>query len=471
VRRHLRLVLVTLAAALIVLTLAPLATAQDETPRIAVQIEGPKADSFREMILGVVPPEIEVIEPFKFRSALAQKGLPGGKMGFSLTSQRQRPTLLKIASKAVKSQKLAGVLLGRVRAGRKGIELVAVYQEADGEPRVDDVISLKGSREEQQERVLEAMGAIFDELAPKKEEEPEEEPEEKPEEEEEDEEEEDEEKEEGEFEPNQIGSELFNLSVGVEVGGRFFSYSESEANTTNLRPYDVFGVPGINVAGEIYPLATLGITAASDIGVTAEYMHAFGLDSETADGTLAFGTNWERFRAGLRYRLRIGDKGDNPVVIGIEARVGIINFSFDADNPASAAIINEIGTVDYLFIEPKLDARIPILEWFHVGAHFGYAGVLGAGDDAPAECQDPVPTDPVPPPDCLVYERFRAPEVHGLDMGAYLAFVMGYGFEARAGLDYMRYFSSFAPEPGDDYVAGGALDEYLSIRVGIGYVF
>ena len=69
--------------------------AADETPRIAVQIEGPKADAVREMILEVVPEGIEVIEPFKFRSALARKGLPGGKMGFALTSQRQRKTLFR----------------------------------------------------------------------------------------------------------------------------------------------------------------------------------------------------------------------------------------------------------------------------------------------------------------------------------------------------------------------------------------
>ena len=31
-------------------------------------------------------------------------------------------------------------------------------------------------------------------------------------------------------------------------------------------------------------------------------------------------------------------------------------------------------------------------------------------------------------------------------------------------IDYLRIFSSFAPTPGDPYVAGGALDEYKVLK-------
>jgi hypothetical protein len=56
-------------------------------------------------------------------------------------------------------------------------------------------------------------------------------------------------------------------------------------------------------------------------------------------------------------------------------------------------------------------------------------------------------------------------------MGLYVTFVLPAGFETRAGVEYTRFFSTFKPEPGDSYVAGGALDQYLALRVGIAYVF
>ena len=38
--------------------------------------------------------------------------------------------------------------------------------------------------------------------------------------------------------------------------------------------------------------------------------------------------------------------------------------------------------------------------------------------------------------------------------------------EVRAGVEYRRYFSSMHPEPGDAYVVGGAVDEYMAATVG-----
>jgi len=56
-------------------------------------------------------------------------------------------------------------------------------------------------------------------------------------------------------------------------------------------------------------------------------------------------------------------------------------------------------------------------------------------------------------------------------MGLAFALVLGAGFETHAGLDYLRVFSSFEPAVGDDYIAGGALDEFVSIKVALGYVY
>jgi hypothetical protein len=36
-------------------------------------------------------------------------------------------------------------------------------------------------------------------------------------------------------------------------------------------------------------------------------------------------------------------------------------------------------------------------------------------------------------------------------------------------LDYTRFFPSFVPIPGDVYVAGGALDQFGTIKIGVEY--
>jgi hypothetical protein len=44
------------------------------------------------------------------------------------------------------------------------------------------------------------------------------------------------------------------------------------------------------------------------------------------------------------------------------------------------------------------------------------------------------------------------------------------GVEARVMGEYTRFFSSFSPEVGDPYVAGGALDHFLGVRLAGAYI-
>ena len=447
-RQWLRRMSAAVAVLCVLVLLADETWAGDGEAVIAVKIEGPQARTFRGMIAEMVPEGVEVQEEGLFRQALAQSGLPGGKMGFAIVNQRMRPKLLEIVQKAIDRQELTGAIIGRVKPGRAGPELVLIYMDAGGDLIVEDAAPLKGGRDSQAGAIEEVLTPAFEALQPEEEEEEpeEEEPEEDEGDEEEEEEEDDDEP--SDFEAHQVGSELFSLEAGLEFGGRSFSYSDPI--TLNLRPYDVFGVPGVTVGGEIYPGATTGITGLQDVGVSLSYMHALGLSSQTADGRYLFGTSWNRFHVGLRYRLRFGDRDDNPVVLNFDGRFGFLNFSFEAEDENSAAIENEIGTVGYNVLRIGVDGRLPIGSIFAFVPKFGYVGPLQGGE---------------------VYDRFRDPTYGAVDMGLAFALVLGAGFETRAGIDYLRIFSSFAPEPGDPYVAGGALDEYVSIKVALGYVY
>ncbi len=422
--------------------------AGDDFSTIAIKIEGPQARTFRGMIVDLMPEGVEVAAEGTFRQTLAQRGLPGGKMGFAIVNQRMRPKLLEIVHKAIERQELTGAIIGRVKPGRAGPELVLIFMDANGDLIVDDAAPLKGGKDNQGSAIEETLAPAIEELAPEEEEPEEEEPEDEEGMGDDEEEEEEEEDEPSDFEAHQVGSELFSLEAGLEFGGRSFAYTDSV--TDHLRPYDVFGVPGIVVGGEIYPAATTGITGLQDVGVSLSYMHALGLSSQTADGRYLFGTSWNRFHVGLRYRLRFGERDDNPVVLNLDGRFGFLNFSFEAEDENSAAIENEIGTVAYDFLRLGVDARLPIGSIFALMPKLGYVGPLSGGE---------------------VYDRFNGASLGGVDMGLAFALVLGAGFETHAGVDYLRMFSSFEPAVDDDYIAGGALDEYVSIKVALGYVY
>lgn len=451
--RHSVVRLLITVASVLVVTLAalPMARAQDEQKTLAIKVEGSNAKVFREWIADMVPDNVNVIADLKFAQALARSGLPGGRMAHALTSPRMKPMILKIGQRAVKRAEIDGAILARVI---RGPQLVLIYVEAEGEPLIDTKIDVSGSSDDQKAAIKEALTPVFDELAPAEEEpeEVEEEPEEEPEEEQpkEEEEEEEEEDEPGEFVENQVGSELLNLNLQLQFGGRWFSYSESPANTPNTRTYDVFGVPAMVVGGEIYPAATEKIVVLSDIGLTISYMHSFGLSSETDDAINVFSTSWNQLWAGLTYRLRLGDAAENPPVLNFSGRFGFLNFTLSPEDDAARAIEQEVPSAEYLLLRAGLDMRIPIGEVFALWPSFGYVGPLEGGP---------------------VYDRFTDASLAAIDMGLQLAFVLGAGFEIRTGVEYTRVFSSFDPQVGDAYIAGGGLDQQLALRLGAAYVF
>lgn len=196
------------------------------------------------------------------------------------------------------------------------------------------------------------------------------------------------------------------------------------------------------VWGEAYPLAGTAIPVLRDLGVVASYARAVGLQSATKTGA-PIGTTWERFAVGLRFRLRTG--GTRAPILGLSGKFGLTGFDYDA--PADLA--RELPAVSYEYLRAGLDARIPIWR-LALLVDAGYLGALSAG---------------------TVYDRFRGAKIGGIDLGVGLAVVIAAGFEARAGATYTRYFSAFSPVPGDSYVAGGALDEFLGLHVGAAYAY
>jgi hypothetical protein len=414
---------------------------------IAVHVEGPGAAEVAARIEARVPSGVEIVSSSAFKDALRKAGMRG-PVGPTLTNKQQRAQLLKTVRKAIAAEGLAGALLGRVQPGKKGKAVYLVWVDAEA-TSIDEAVPLSGGASAEERALFERTEPVLAPLAP-----PPPKPEPKPAVEDGDKPEEEPEEEEGdEFVPNRPGHELFAADLGVFFGGRFFTYSESEANTRTLRDYEVFGQPALVIGAEIYPVAFFGVPVAKDIGIGVHYAHALGIESRTTKGSI-FGTTWNELHVGLRYRIRLGDE-ETPIVLVPGAAFELRNFQLEAETVApedalQGNIENDIASVSYKSLRFGLDARIPLVKAFALLPGAGFSIPLAAGD---------------------VFDRFRDASVLALDVGLSFAIVTGTGFEARVGAHYTRYFYSFSPEPGDPYVAGGALDQFLALHIGGAYVF
>jgi hypothetical protein len=241
--------------------------------------------------------------------------------------------------------------------------------------------------------------------------------------------------------PHQVGTALVVVGLEFAIGGRRFAYTDGL--TPNARGYDVFGPPMPAVSAEVYPAAGTRVPVVRDLGLMASYARAFGLGSKTRDGK-AVDTSWDRLLTGLRFRVRPGR--DEGPVLGVRGGFGMIRFDFTTTDKVLGASVPDVA---YMFLRGGLDARIPLWR-FALLLEADYHGALKAGE---------------------VFDRFRGARVGGIDAGVGLGFALGKGFEARLGAQYTRYFYAFDPIPGDAYVAGGALDELLTLGLGATYAY
>lgn len=421
----------------------------EKPKKVGVYVEGFQAGKVRQDIVATLPDGVEVANDFEFKSAMIKSGrqLP---IGGVLAMEDAREASIGRIRTALEKIGADGAILGliRKRPTGGGVEVYLVYVPASA----DEVLPVDGATPLTLKDDKEAIGtalvpgyALLDSSGPEAEEPEAEEPEEEPKEEDEAPKEEDDEPpaedDAGDRKTGAYGAELFSIAVSFELAGRFFSYNDIYSN--NLRDYDVFGVPSLFVGAEIYPLAGSGTPIAEDLGVVGHFGQAFALDSETSDGTVV-GTSWNRFDVGLRFRLNLGDRGDAPV-LGLTGGFARMDFSFDAPAPLS----EEVPAVTYSSLFVGLDGRVPVGP-VAIGAGAKYLGALDAG---------------------ATKDRFTDPSVGGVSFGLGVAVPIVMGLEGRFWTEYQRWFYAFKPEVGDPFVAGGALDQYLFLQLGLGFLY
>ncbi|RKH63449.1 hypothetical protein [Corallococcus aberystwythensis] len=249
-------------------------------------------------------------------------------------------------------------------------------------------------------------------------------------------------------------SPLVEGALGLKLFGRSLRYKDDVFGV--LRPYtlgtDVGGLalPGApQLAGDVtvYPLAPFQQGALARLGLTGSIDQSFGLKSTGSTGAVSYPTTAREWTAGLRYVMPFGQA--ERYGFEVSGTYGMNTFRIDAVDGERPL---DLPNVEYKTAGLTLGLRAALSEKFDFNFRLGYQHPLDSGE---------LSSD-------TWFPRMSAGAVTG---SASLAYRLNRVLDVRLKADLRRYFFKFNPEPGDPYVAGGAVDQYpgLSLQLGFRY--
>lgn len=224
-----------------------------------------------------------------------------------------------------------------------------------------------------------------------------------------------------------------HLGVGMPLTDRRFFYNVDLFGA--LSRYRQPLAPRIGFELELFPAAFATGGPASWFGITASFDFLIAVRAVAADGT-AFPTSSLRLKLNGGARIPIADRLELGVTFGYALTTyGIVG----TDKP-------NVPDVAYSALRPAASVAVRLFGPVWVKAAGGYQIVLNAGQIQSAEF-------------------FPRSTVGGMDVEAG-ALVRPFRFlEVRAAYTYQRYWFTMNPEPGDPYIAGGALDDSRGLSV------
>jgi hypothetical protein len=211
-----------------------------------------------------------------------------------------------------------------------------------------------------------------------------------------------------------------------------------------------FALPGApQVSGDVtvYPLSRLTTGALARLGITGAIDQSFGLKSTDSTGAVSYPTVAREWQAGLRFVMPFGTF--DRYGLEFTGTYGMNTFRIDAVNGERPL---DLPNVDYQVAGLGLGLRAALSEKFDFAFRLGYLRPLDAGELSSAAW----------------FPRMSMGAVTGSAMVAYR---LNRFADVRLKADLRRYFFKFNPEPGDPYIAGGAVDEFpgLSLQLGFRY--
>ena len=228
--------------------------------------------------------------------------------------------------------------------------------------------------------------------------------------------------------------QALRLGAGVRLGDRKLVYTDDLFGA--LSRYSSPLAPSIAIEAELFPgaFATRGLAAI--FGLVAAVDFLVGVTAVAADGS-RFPTSAVRLKASLAGRIPLG-----RLEVGILFGYALTTYAISGD-PTLKPNVPDVG---YSALRPGLTLSLKVFGPVYVRATGGYQILLAKGQLGAAE-------------------YFPRSTGGGLDFQAGVSVKPLRFVELRATFDYQRFWFSMNPEPGDPYIAGGALDDSRGFSV------
>ncbi len=237
------------------------------------------------------------------------------------------------------------------------------------------------------------------------------------------------------------GLPWLDFEVGVGGLNRSLTYHQNISfnGSAQLNPYTLGLGPiaGANVV--MYPLDPLVGGLAGHIGLETELQQGF-ISSKLSTGG-SYQNTVHDYAGGVRYRFPFA----NADGFWISVTGGEDAFTFNGPGRAQLLIPDTI----YHYLRPGLGLRVVSRSGFTLKLDGGYRYVFNhAGPQ-------------------ISQTYFRHLTVAGADAEAVIGYQLSPMFEARAGVEWRRYWYNMHSQPTDMYIAGGAVDQSFAFTLRI----
>jgi len=251
---------------------------------------------------------------------------------------------------------------------------------------------------------------------------------------------------------NDKGLSPFDLTAGLRPMNRKFAFHNTIAEVRpgagygQLLKYELPLGPALFIDLNWFPASHFMTGPAEWIGLTAGFEKGFAISSVYAEGVQGrqqtLKTNEQAFYVGPRFRLPIGAH-----MLGLTGTFGQHTFALEGDEAAPL-----VPDVKYTYVKVGVDGLFRFGD-FLAGARVGKRFVMSTGD--------------------LEKAWFPHVKTQSLEAGVTVGYRLVSMLDLVAGFDWLRYGFDFNPNPlrtvstdrnldKTSYVAGGAIDEYLS---------
>lgn len=226
-----------------------------------------------------------------------------------------------------------------------------------------------------------------------------------------------------------------HIRVGARLFNRSFTYNDDLFS--QLSGYRLGIGPEITIETAWYPLAHFLGGPLADLGLDLNLALGAGISTAREEESLETQTlDWS---AGLLYRMSFGSTR-----LRAGAGVGAHRFAVSGQS--------ELPEADYLYARFHGGAAIEVVQNLDVELEFGWRHLLSLGELSRAEW-------------------FPRASGAGFDARIGAAYRLGEMFAIHLSLDWRRYFFTLNPVPGDRWVAGGALDQYIGGNLAVSFAW